>query len=113
MLGSLSYLPAHSGYLLTILCERREAGSCDVNLESLREVHTSFSNSARWSDKPEIYRPLQLGISEVRILGASAIRQGLRRLSSPILLGCARICPLKFKFPENFPGLAMPLSHLI
>ena len=52
------------------LYERREAGSCDVDLESLREVHTSFSNSARWSDKPEIYRPLQLGISEVRHHGA-------------------------------------------
>ena len=43
---------------VTLLSNFREAGSCDLELESMQEAFLSFSNAALWSDKPEIYKPL-------------------------------------------------------
>ncbi len=37
----------------------------DLELEALRDVHTSFANATRFSDKPELYRPLMEGMGRV------------------------------------------------
>ena len=36
-----------------------------MELDALREAHLSLGNATTWSDKPDIYRPLQEGMGKV------------------------------------------------
>lgn len=50
-----------------------ECASMDVELSALVEAHAALSSAIRWSDQPELYRPLQVPVG-----GAGRERIGLR-----------------------------------